>query len=58
MTIEEAIGKLDSVRGIWKGYTFDEDGSGPHDGWTVTFIYKGHYVETPDMDTPLQVYKL
>lgn len=38
----------DSFRGLWKSRPLNPDGSIGFDRWTVTFIFEGHYVETPD----------
>ena len=52
--MEEYISLLgDAFRGLWKSRMVDEDGELGFDRWTVTFIYRGHYVETPDFSLPL-----
>jgi hypothetical protein len=53
LTIQEGIERLgDSFRGLWKSRTICENGDLGFDRWTVTFIYRGHYVETPDFCLP------
>ncbi len=43
----------DSFRGLWRSYYIDWNcGEYFRDAWTVTFIYKGNYVETPNLMTP------
>lgn len=52
--IEEQIAKLgDRFRGLWRTYEIAVMGDEVVSKyWSVTFIYKGHYVETPEMGTP------
>ena len=53
--MKELIDKLgDSFRGLWKSYYLPDEDIPPSLKWTVTFIYKGQYCETPNMDTPEQ----
>ena len=55
MSIDEKIVKLGSnFRGLWRGYRLQDDDI-QLDKWSVTFIYKGHMVETPELDTPHEV---
>jgi len=44
----------DSFRGLWKNKEIDMETCEipKEDGWTVTLIYKGHYVETPYYHKP------
>lgn len=54
---EGSIGDLldeigDAFRGLWKSYYLDKSDKPNLTRWTVTFIYKGHYIETPDQATP------
>ena len=54
MTIEEYIAEMGTTfRGLWRSYYLDKFDEPNITNWTVTFIYKGHYVETPDSDTPV-----
>jgi hypothetical protein len=47
----DALG--DSFRGLWKSYIYqNESDPWPIGKWTVTFIFRGQYVETPNMDSP------
>jgi hypothetical protein len=42
-----------SFRGLWRSFPFiGEEDPWPTGCYTVTFIYKGQYVETPNFDTP------
>ena len=52
--MKSLIEKLgESFRGLWKSYIYQaESDPWPEGKWTVTFIHKGQYVETPNMDTP------
>lgn len=53
MTLEEQIETMgDAFRGLWKSYYLDGDDVPNITRWTLTFIFKGHYVETPDHATP------
>ncbi len=52
--MKETIKQLgDSFRGLWKSYIYQtESDPWPVVKWTVTFILRGQYVETSNMDTP------
>jgi hypothetical protein len=51
--IEEMISMMgDSFRGLWRSYQLDENDEPTIGDWTVTFIFNGHYVETPDLADP------
>jgi hypothetical protein len=52
MTIEDKIRILGtSFRGLWKSYILDEAGNLPTGKWTVTYIFRGQYIETPNLDS-------
>ena len=57
--MKELITELgDAFRGLWRSYYYDwEDNKTFNDKWTVTFIYKGQYVETPNCDDPEEALK-
>lgn len=48
---ESEIG--DAFRGLWKSYYLDDKDKPNIKKWNVTFIFKGHYVETPEFDNPV-----
>jgi hypothetical protein len=52
--IGELIEKMGSqFRGLWRSHTLSAKDE-LFDEWTVTFIWKGQYVETPDFSSPVQ----
>ena len=53
-TMEELIKILGPrFRGLWRSYTLTAREE-LLDEWTVTFIWKGQYVETPSYSNPFQ----
>lgn len=50
--LEDLIVLLGSnFRGLWRSYYCNFEDEILTDKWTVTFIYKGQYIETPNCDT-------
>ena len=43
----------DAFRGLWKSYYLDKNDKPNIKRWTITFIYKGNYIETPEKDSPI-----
>ena len=41
-----------AFRGLWKSYILELGSVSFIEQWSVTYICRGHYVETPYMDTP------
>ena len=51
--MDELIDRLgEAFRGLWKSRSIQVDGELGYDEWTVTFVYRGHYVETPPFSLP------
>lgn len=54
LKIDEYLDEIgDAFRGLWKLYYLDKKDKPNIKKWTVTFIFKGHYVETPEFDKPV-----
>ena len=55
--MEELIAHLGKAfRGLWVSYRLlhnQENPDGPRAMWSVTFIHKGQYVETPEATDPI-----